>query len=84
MIAEFFERNGKDLHLICAFFTVVIPIVLYYKDSFGIMEDGPIFAIIQIVLVLATIYTGKVNVELNYKNEGSVNSLYPPKKEDKK
>jgi hypothetical protein len=58
--------------------------VLYYKDSFGIMEDGPIFAIIQIVLVLATIYTGKVNVELNYKNEGSVNSLYPPKKEDKK
>lgn len=83
MIAEFIERNSKDLHLICAFFTVIIPTILYYKDSFGIMEDSPIFAIIQIVLVLATIYSGKVTVESNYKNEGSVNSLHPPKKEDK-
>lgn len=84
MIAEFLERNSEDLHLICAFFTVAIPTILYYKDSFGIMEDSPIFAITQIVLVLATIYLGKINMESNYEKNNNVNSLYPPKKEDKK
>jgi len=84
MISEFIERNSKDLHLFCAFLTVIIPIILYYKDSFGIYEDSPLFACVMVLLVLSNMYLGKTQVStaLNHNSEKErVNSLYPPKKE---
>ena len=83
MIYEWLERNRKDIDIITSFLVTVIPIVMLYSEALGITENMAIYAVLMIILGVASHYTsrirGEVDVEQAKKKAQTVLG-YPAKK----
>lgn len=63
MIYEFLERNRKDLDVITSFLVTVIPVILLYTEALGINENTTIYAVLMILLGVASHYASRIRGE---------------------
>lgn len=63
MIYEFLEKNRKDLDVITSFLVTVIPIIMLYTEVLGLNENTAIYAVLMIVLGVASHYTSRIRGE---------------------
>ena len=60
MIYEWLERNRKDIDIITSFLVTVIPIIMLYSESLGIVENTIPYCILMIILGIASHYASRL------------------------
>ena len=63
MIYEFLEENRKDFDVITSFLVTVIPIIMLYSESLGINENTGVYAVLMILLGVASHYASRIRGE---------------------
>ncbi len=60
MIYEWLERNRKDIDIITSFLVTVIPIIMLYSESLGIVENTISYCILMIILGITSHYASRL------------------------
>ena len=60
MIYEWLERNRKDIDIITSFLVTVIPIIMLYSESLGIVENTIPYCILMIILGIISHYASRL------------------------
>lgn len=83
MIYEWLEANRKDIDILTSFLVTVIPIIMLYSESLGIVENTVPYCILMIILGIASHYASRIrgdgDVEYAKKKAKKVLGV-PPKK----
>ena len=77
MIYEWLEANRKDIDILTSFLVTVIPIIMLYSESLGIVENTVPYCILMIILGIASHYADKLSTIVFKTFEQGVNSLCP-------
>ena len=60
MIYEWLEANRKDIDILTSFLVTVIPIIMLYSESLGIVENTVPYCILMIILGVASHYASRI------------------------
>lgn len=60
MIYEWLEANRKDIDILTSFLVTVIPIIMLYSESLGIVENTVPYCILMIILGIASHYASRI------------------------
>ena len=60
MIYEWLEANRKDIDILTSFLVTVIPIIMLYSESLGIVENTVLYCILMIILGVASHYASRI------------------------
>ena len=60
MIYEWLEANRKDIDILTSFLVTVIPIIMLYSESLGIVENTVPYCILMIILGIASHYESRI------------------------
>lgn len=83
MIYEWLERNRKDIDIITSFLVTVIPIIMLYSESLGIVENTIPYCILMIILGVASHYASRLrgDGDVEYAKKKAKRVLGYPQKE---
>ena len=60
MIYEWLEANRKDIDILTSFLVTVIPIIMLYSESLGLVENTVPYCILMIILGVASHYASRI------------------------
>ena len=60
MIYEWLEAIRKDIDILTSFLVTVIPIIMLYSESLGIVENTVPYCILMIILGVASHYASRI------------------------
>ena len=60
MIYEWLEANRKDIDILTSFLVTVIPIIMLYSESLGIVENTVPYCILMIILGITSHYASRI------------------------
>ena len=83
MIYEWLERNRKDIDIITSFLVTVIPIIMLYSESLGIVENTIPYCILMIILGVVSHYASRLrgDGDVEYAKKTAKRVLGCPQKE---
>jgi len=83
MIYEWLERNRKDIDIITSFLVTVIPIIMLYSESLGIVENTIPYCILMIILGVVSHYASRLrgDGDVEYAKKKAKRVLGYPQKE---
>ena len=83
MIYEWLEANRKDIDILTSFLVTVIPIIMLYSESLGIVENTVPYCILMIILGVASHYASRLrgDGDVEYAKKKAKRVLGYPQKE---